>query len=109
VAAAVDLAELVFGAGEADFQAFGSPSQPSRSASAMRVRRLSRISAMRVRCAGSGQCVMSTTAARGAAPQRAVRPKTAAEKAFCALGPVAGRSSPALLPQAASSQLQQND
>ena len=32
---------------------------------------------------------MSTTAARGPAPRRAVRPKTAAEKAFCALGPVA--------------------
>ena len=32
---------------------------------------------------------MSITAARGPAPRRAVRPKTAAEKEFCALGPVA--------------------
>jgi hypothetical protein len=33
-----------------------SPSQPSRWASAMRAIRLSRISAMRARWAGSGQC-----------------------------------------------------
>ena len=32
---------------------------------------------------------MSTTAARGPRPRRAVRPRTAAEKEFCALGPTA--------------------
>ena len=32
---------------------------------------------------------MSITAGRGPAPRRAVRPKTAAEKEFCSLGPVA--------------------
>ena len=32
---------------------------------------------------------MSTTAARGPPPRRAVRPRTAAEKEFCALGPTA--------------------
>jgi hypothetical protein len=45
--AAVDLGELVFGAGELIFRPSASPSQPSRSASAMRAVRLSRISAMR--------------------------------------------------------------
>ena len=53
--APVDLGELVVGTGEAGLSPSISPSQPSRSASAMRAVRLSRISAMRGRRAGSGQ------------------------------------------------------
>ncbi|WP_435874480.1 polyprenyl synthetase family protein [Nocardia vinacea] len=43
--------------GQADSESLASPTQPSRSASAIRARRLSWISRMRGRCAGSGQCI----------------------------------------------------
>ena len=55
--AALELGELVFGAGEADREPSTSPSQPLRSASAIRAGRLSRISASRSRWVGSGQSI----------------------------------------------------
>ena len=50
----VDLGELVLGAGEADLQALDLAEPSSRSASAMRSCRLTRISSSRLRWAGSG-------------------------------------------------------
>ena len=55
--APVDLGELVVGAGEADLEAFDLAEPAFASASAMRAKRLSRISAMRGRWAGSGQSI----------------------------------------------------
>jgi hypothetical protein len=66
VGALVDLGELVAGSGEADLRPSTSPSQPSRSASEIRVRRLSRISTSRWRCSGSGHSIgQRTSRARG--------------------------------------------
>jgi hypothetical protein len=60
--APVDLGELVFGSGEADLEAFDLAEPAFALGFAMRAIRLSRISAMRGLCAGSGQCRLASQA-----------------------------------------------